>query len=319
MIVVGSGGLLSQWEDWRCSTHFTNLTTYGSWAKMDVISCHNYPNHITQIHPELTSPNQPWYNPADKNASTIGMIETDILSVMTAAGYGSMPIWVTETGYSTYGTGGNSCTEAQQATKIGELLDDFAAQPWPTNFERIYWYSMFDGKASQDTDSEYNWGLINLNNEDYWNLSSVTPKPSWSTFIPAIKSLTAISEIDLRYRARTRTGNQEQIVYKARSLTTDSFQVIFKVFALSTTVGDTSQLVWRVSTTLGATDEVVYNVASILSDQEVIRYNVRRSVLDNSQIVWKVRASAGDTSTVYFQTLGLGIPISMHDVWGISF
>ena len=336
MLVVGAGGFTAQNEDWRCSTHLANLTTYGSWEYMDVLSIHNYPMHVTQIHTELTTPNQPWYNVSDKNASIIGMVETDVLSVMTLAGYGNMPVWITETGYNTVsGSGDNSCTEAQQATKVGELATAFNSQSWPTNIERIYWYNLFDGKASQDTDPEQNWGLINMTNEDYAALSGVSPKASWSTYVSATKIIsvsgTDYSESTLRYKTRTILSDASQLIHNTRAIVFDTSQLIYKTRVVQTgtsqrqlihrtraLVGDSSQFVYnsrviqtgasqrqlihRTRALAGDSSQIIHNSRALVYDSSQIIYNTRGATFDSLQLIYKTRALASDTSQLIHKT-----------------
>lgn len=128
--------------------------------------------------------------------------------------------------------------------------------------------------------------------------------------------LAVTDQEQLIYKVAQALGNQEQLIYKVRQAVTDQGQLIYKVRGLAS---DTSQVIFKVRGIAGDSSQIIYNVRAYVGYQEVLRYAVRLSVLDNSQIVWKVGAQAGDEATVVFHTLGMGIPISIYDVWGISF
>lgn len=204
--VVGGCSFTAQWEDWRCQTYLGWLKSSGALALMDVLSIHEYPMHIVQKYP-VTVDQVPWSGSSPARASILGMV-ADVLPRIGWTG----PVWVTEAGFNTVPGDSNGVTEATQAAKVTALGTSLALGQWPAQIDRVYWYTLMDGKASLNGNGEYNWGLVDLTNEDYANLSGTRLKPSYDAFKAIVKSdaPTAPVFVERRSGLVRRQGNRRK-------------------------------------------------------------------------------------------------------------
>lgn len=132
----------ADWSGWLNDV----LTRAG--GDIDIVTQHAYGGDASGVLNELDGPQWPWDPP-------------NVRDVITGAGAGNKPFWLTETGFTTNGSTG----EADQDAFYSGILNGMLTRPW---WDKIFFYEIEDAPNTTDL-----WGLLRGDH---------SPKPAFATY-----------------------------------------------------------------------------------------------------------------------------------------
>lgn len=167
------GGVLSNTQGAQ-QYMLQSIYDHGAGHDFDVYAQHYY----------CDPPGHNWCNSdrtIDDPQTLANTFTTGIVPVLKKNGDGSKPVWVDETGYNTY-TSGGGVSEATQATYLTQSFNIAKSLP---NVVRLYWYDMDESDTGTSTENYY--GLIAA---DMFNATSMPAGYRLKPAYTALKTLT---------------------------------------------------------------------------------------------------------------------------------